>query len=105
MTVDLKDILSQLSPEQQKRVNLRAKQLIAEEMTLQTLRKSLSKTQVDLAALMGAQQFQISKWERQNDLPVSKVRELVEALGWHLKLIAEFPDQKPKEIIGLGESA
>jgi hypothetical protein len=52
---------------------------------------------------MGVQQFQVSKWERQSDLPVSKVRELVEALGGNLKLIAEFPGDTPKEIVGLGE--
>lgn len=103
MTPNLNDIIAKLSPDQKSRIAQRAKQLIAEEMTLQALRKSLNKTQIDLATLMGAQQFQISKWERQRDLPVSKVRELVEALGGNLKLIAEFPDQSPKEIVGLGD--
>ena len=103
MTTNLNNIIAGRSPEQQSRIAQRAKQLIAEEMTLQALRKSLNKTQINLATLMGAQQFQISKWERQRDLPVSKVRELVEALGGNLKLIAEFPDQTPKEIVGLGD--
>jgi DNA-binding transcriptional regulator YiaG len=103
MTTNLNNIIANLSPEQQTRVAQRAKTLIAEEYTLQKLRKSLSKTQIDVATFMGVQQFQISKWERQEDLPVSKVRELVEALGGNLKLIAEFPDQSPKEIVGLGD--
>jgi DNA-binding transcriptional regulator YiaG len=103
MTPTLNDIITNLSPEQQTRVAQRAKTLIAEEYTLQKLRKSLNKTQIDLATLMGVQQFQVSKWERQEDLPVSKVRELVEALGGNLKLIAEFPGDTPKEIVGLGE--
>jgi DNA-binding transcriptional regulator YiaG len=103
MTTNLNNIIANLSPEQQTRVAQRAKTLIAEEYTLQKLRKSLSKTQIDVATFMGVQQFQISKWERQEDLPVSKVRELVEALGGNLKLIAEFPDQSPKEIDGLGD--
>ena len=103
MAVHLDHIIAKLSPDQKSRIAQRAKQLIAEEMTLQTLRKSLNKTQIDLATLMGAQQFQISKWERQRDLPVSKVRELVEALGGNLKLIAEFPGDGPKEIVGLGD--
>jgi DNA-binding transcriptional regulator YiaG len=103
MPVTLNNIITKLSPEQQKRVNLRAKQLIAEEYTLQKLRKSLNKTQIDLATLLGVQQFQVSKWERQSDLSVSKVRELVEALGGNLKLIAEFPGDTPKEIVGLGD--
>ena len=103
MAVNLNDIIANLSPEQQNRIAERAKQLIAEEITLQNLRKSLNKTQIDLATLMGVQQFQVSKWERQSDLPVSKVRELVEALGGNLKLIAEFPGDTPKEIVGLGE--
>ena len=104
MTTNLNDIITNLSPEQQTRVAQRAKTLIAEEYTLQKLRKSLNKTQIDLATLLGVQQFQVSKWERQEDLPVSKVRELVEALGGNLKLIAEFPGDTPKEIVGLGES-
>ncbi len=103
MTTNLNNIIRGLSPEQQTRVAQRAKTLIAEEYTLQKLRKSLNKTQIDVAAFMGVQQFQISKWERQEDLSVSKVRELVEALGGNLKLIAEFPGDTPKEIIGLGE--
>jgi DNA-binding transcriptional regulator YiaG len=103
MPVNLNDIIAGLSPDQQSRIAQRAEQLIAEEITLQKLRKSLHKTQIDLATLLGVQQFQVSKWERQNDLPVSKVRELVEALGGNLKLIAEFPGDTPKEIIGLGE--
>jgi DNA-binding transcriptional regulator YiaG len=104
MTTNLNNIIANLSPEQQTRVAQRAKTLIAEEYTLQKLRKSLNKTQIDLATLLGVQQFQVSKWERQEDLPVSKVRELVEALGGNLKLIAEFPGDTPKEIVGLGES-
>lgn len=103
MPVNVNDIIANLSPEQQTRVAQRAKTLIAEEYTLQKLRKSLNKTQIDVATFMGVQQFQISKWERQSDLTVSKVRELVEALGGNLKLIAEFPGDTPKEIVGLGD--
>jgi len=59
---------------------------------LNDLRKARKLTQEELAERLGIRQSNVSKLERRADLPVSTLRDLVEAMGGELRLTARFPD-------------
>lgn len=67
--------------------------LEAEAATLEELRVALGISQEELADLLEVQQPAISKLERRNDMRVSTLREVIEALGGELKLVAKFRDR------------
>jgi hypothetical protein len=61
MTISLKTVMDNLSPEQRARVEKRAAELIAEEMTLQDLRKAREFTQIRMAELLNMRQENVSR--------------------------------------------
>src|SRR6266404_959677 len=101
MNVD--DIIRKLSPAQRKKVEARAAQLIAEEMTLRELRKARKLTQVRMAKALGITQDSVSRLEKRSDLLLSTLRKTVRAMGGNLSLIAEFPDREPVVLSGIAE--
>ncbi len=100
---NLERIRKQLSPTRRKKVDARAAQLIAEEMTLQELRRARKLTQVRMAKALGISQDGISKLEKRSDLLLSTLRKSVEAMGGRLSLVAEFPDRDPVFLSGIAE--
>ena len=98
---NLERIRKELSPARRKKVETRAAQLIAEEMTLQELRRARKLTQVRMAETLGISQDGISKLEKRSDLLLSTLRKTVEAMGGSLSLVAEFPDRKPVILSGI----
>ena len=64
-----------------------------EATTLEELRVALGISQEELARLLDVQQPAISKLERRNDMRVSTLRDVIEALGGELKLVAQFRDR------------
>ncbi len=98
----LKEKLDALPPERRKKIDERAAQLIAEEMTMRELRKARKLTQVEMAKALGIKQEQISRLEQRTDLHISTLRRSVEAMGGRLSLIAEFPDGAPVVVSGFG---
>src|ERR1035437_8326623 len=92
---NLERIRKELSPARRKKVAARAAQLIAEEMTLQELRRARKFTQVRMAKELGIGQNGVSKLEKRADLMISTLRKTVEAMGGSLSLVAEFPDRDP----------
>ena len=84
-----------------KKVESRAAQLIAEEMSLRDLRKALSLAQGCLAERLKVSQDRISRMERRTDLLISTLRRHVAAMGGNLSLVAEFPDREPVILAGL----
>ncbi len=102
MPRNVSDVISKLSPAQRKKVEARAAQLIAEEMTLQELRRARKLTQQRIAKTLGIGQEGVSKLEKRSDLLISTLRSCVEAMGGHLSLVAEFPDRKPVVLSGIG---
>jgi transcriptional regulator with XRE-family HTH domain len=92
-----------LGASRRKRVQARAAQLIAEEMTLQELRRARKLTQVRMAKELGISQDGISKLEKRSDLLLSTLRKTVEAMGGCLSLVAEFPDRSPVVLSGIAE--
>jgi transcriptional regulator with XRE-family HTH domain len=101
MSVNVNDKIKKLSPAQRKKVEARAAELIAEEMTLQQLRKARKRTQVSLAKSLGITQDSVSRLEKRSDLLLSTLRKAVEALGGELSLVAEFPDRAPVVLAGI----
>jgi DNA-binding XRE family transcriptional regulator len=103
MPTNVNEIIRKLSPVQRKRVEARAAQLIAEEMTLRELRRARKLTQVRVAKTLGITQDSVSRLEKRSDLLLSTLRKTVEAMGGNLSLVAEFPDRAPVVLAGIGE--
>ena len=87
--------IKSLSAGRRKKIETRAAALIAEEMTLQELRRARKLTQIRLAKALGISQDGVSRLEKRSDLLLSTLRKSVEAMGGNLSLVAEFPDRKP----------
>src|SRR5665811_1322595 len=102
MPTNVDDIIRKLSPAQRKKVEARAAQLIAEEMTLRELRHARKLTQVRIAKTLGITQDSVSRLEKRTDLLLSTLRKTVEAMGGSLSLVAEFPDRAPVVLSGIG---
>jgi DNA-binding XRE family transcriptional regulator len=100
---NLERVRKELSPARRKRVKARAAHLIAEEMTLQELRRARKITQVRMAQKLGIGQDGVSKLEKRADLMISTLRKTVEAMGGNLSLVAEFPDREPVVLSGIAE--
>jgi len=101
MPVTLDDKMKKLTSARRKKVEARAAQLIAQEMSLCDLRKALSLTQERLAARLKVSQDRISRMERRTDLLISTLQRHVAAMGGNLSLVAEFPDREPVILAGL----
>jgi DNA-binding XRE family transcriptional regulator len=103
MPTDVNDIIKGLSPARRKKVEARAAELIAEELTLRELRKARKLTQVRMAKKLGITQDSVSRLEQRSDLLLSTLRKTVEAMGGNLSLVAEFPDRAPVVLSGISE--
>jgi len=103
MPTNINDIIKKMPAAHQKRVEERAAQLIAEEMTRQELRRARKLTQVRLAKTLGVTQDSISRLEKRSDLLLSTLRGYVEAMGGRLSLVAEFPDREAVILSGIAE--
>lgn len=98
---NLQQIRKTLSPARRKKIEARAAQLIAEEMTLQELRRARKLTQVRMAKALGISQDGVSRLEKRSDLLLSTLRKTIEAMGGNLSLVAEFPDREPVILSGI----
>lgn len=75
-----------------------------EQAALDELRKALQISQDELATLLGRSQAAIAQMEQRTDIKVSTLREVIQALGGELELVARFPKGEVK-ITRLGEAA
>ena len=103
MPVNVNDKIRSLPAPQRRKVEARAAELMAEEMTLRELRKARKLTQVRLAKTLKINQDSVSRLEKRSDLLLSTLRKAVEAMGGTLSLVAEFPDRRPVVLSALGE--
>ena len=94
MAKTLNQLMNRLPIEEQEAVKARTAELIAQEMTLRELRKSLALTQVEMAAGMDVAQDKISALEKRDDALVSTLRKAAGALGGELKLVMMFPGKR-----------
>src|SRR5712692_10364277 len=103
MPVNVNDKIRKLSPAQRKKVETRAAEMIAEEMTLAELRRARKLTQVRVAKALGITQDSVSRLEKRSDLLLSTLRKTVKAMGGNISIVAEFPDRRPVVLSGIAE--
>ena len=105
MTVNINGIIRKLSPAERKKVEDRAAQIIAEELSLRDLRKARKLTQARVAKTLGITQDSVSRLEKRSDLLLSTLRKTVKAMGGSVRIVAEFPDRAPVVLSDLSEDA
>ena len=93
MAKNLKELLASLPKKEQKAIDQKAKVLIAEEMSLQKLRKARARSQQKVGKILHVNQAAVSKLERRADMYVSTLKSYVQAMGGQLEIIATFPDR------------
>lgn len=104
MTVKLDEFLRSLPDERRHRIDLRAAELIAEELNLREVRRLRKLTQAKLSKKLKIGQEGVSRIEKRTDLYISTLRSYVEGVGGKLKLVVELPDRSPVVLSGLGEN-
>jgi transcriptional regulator with XRE-family HTH domain len=95
MSVNVNEILRKMSSAERKKVEDRAAEIIAEEMSLRDLRKARKLTQARVAKKLGITQDSVSRLEKRSDLLISTLRKAVKAMGGDVRIVAEFPDRAP----------
>ena len=101
MPTNIQKEIESLSAARRKKIEARAAELIAEEMSLRDLREALTLTQKRIAETLGIGQDSVSRLEKRSDLLLSTLRGYIEAMGGSLSLIAEFPNREPVSLSGL----
>ena len=101
MVRNVNEIIKTLPASRRRKIEKRASALIAEEMTLQELRRARAMTQVRMAKSLGVAQKQISEIEKRTDMHISTLRRSIEAMGGKLSLVAEFPDREQVMLAGI----
>jgi DNA-binding XRE family transcriptional regulator len=101
MARNVDEIIKALPAARRRKIEKHAAALIAEEMTLQELRRAREMTQVKMAKSLGVAQKQISKIEKRTDMHISTLRRSIEAMGGKLSLVAQFPDREPVLLSGI----
>ena len=90
MARNFKELEAKMSPQRRARIEALARDTLAE-MLLAEIRRQAGLTQVDLAETLGIKQPSLSKLEAQDDMQISTLRHIVNALGGELELIANLP--------------
>jgi transcriptional regulator with XRE-family HTH domain len=103
MPVNVNEIIRKLSPAERKKVEDRAAEIIAEEMSLRDLRKARKLTQARVAKTLGITQDSVSRLEKRSDILISTLRKTVKAMGGDVRIVAEFPDRAPVVVSALSE--
>jgi len=103
MSVSIHRKIGRLNRLRQRKIESRAAELIAEEMSLRDLRKARKLTQARVAKVLGVTQDSISRLEKRSDLLLSTLRKTVKAMGGDVRIIAVFPDRAPIVLSDLSE--
>ncbi len=103
MPVNVNEIIRKLSRAERKKIEDRAAELIAEEMSLRDLRKARKLTQTRVAKTLGITQDSVSRLEKRSDLLLSTLRKTVKAMGGDVHIVAQFPDRSPVLLSHLAE--
>jgi transcriptional regulator with XRE-family HTH domain len=90
----LSQIIAELPPKRQQRIEKRYQELKQEVESLRELREIAGKVQADVAAALKIKQPSVSKIEQQTDMYLSTLRRYVEAVGGDLELVVTLP-QRP----------
>ncbi|XSC43686.1 XRE family transcriptional regulator [Bradyrhizobium sp. RDT10] len=97
----LNDVIGKLPATRRQKVEARARDLIAEELTLQDIRKARKLTQEQMATILNVGQDSISRLEQRSDMMLSTMRSYIEAMGGSLELVVRFPERAPVMITSM----
>lgn len=86
----LNQILADLPPERQGRIDARYRELRQEVASLAEIRRLAGWLQADVANALNVKQPSVSKIEKQGDMVLSTLRSYVEAIGGELELTVKF---------------
>jgi len=103
MARPLNEKIAELPAARREKVEARAAELIAEEMSLRELRRAMGKTQAKVAADLGVGQDSVARYEQRTDMLISTLSEFIHKVGGTLELTARFPNRIPVKIKGFGE--
>ena len=84
------ELKAKMPPKRRARIKAMARHTMSE-MLLAEIRKQAGLTQVDVAQTLGIKQPSLSKLETQDDMQISTLRRIIEALGGELELVANLP--------------
>ena len=98
MSTSLRRVVDGLPEGERKAIARRARELVAEELSLQELRKAMVVTQVQVAKSLGKRQDEISRIEQRGDLLLSTLRDYVRSLGGELELLCTFKNRRSVRI-------
>ena len=101
----LDEVIASLPEDERTKIETRAAELIAEEMSLRDLRKAIGKTQTAVAKRLKVGQEAVSKIEARSDVYLSTLRDYIRAMGGDLVLIARFPDRPAVRLENIGDAA
>ncbi len=87
---NLDDYMADLPADRQQTINDKAK-VLSQSIELAKLRQAKQLKQVELAALMGVSQANISKVESGKDIQLSTLQQYVKALGGEVSITAKMP--------------
>lgn len=99
----LAEMMANLPAGRREKIERRAAELIAEEMSLRDLRRALGRTQTKVAKDLGIGQEAVSRLEGRTDMLISTLDRYVRKAGGRLTLVAEFPNRNPVKLKGLGD--
>jgi len=85
-----RELEEKMSPEARAEVKARVKETLTE-MLLADVRKLMGLTQEEVAKRLGITQPSLSKLENQDDMHITTLRRLVEALGGELEIVIHMP--------------
>lgn len=105
MSVNIRTKIAKLDRIHRMKVQSRAAELIANEMSLRDLRKARKLTQARVAKVLGVTQDSVSRLEKRSDLLLSTLRKTVKAMGGDVRIVAEFRDRPPVVLSDLSEEA
>ena len=86
----IQKLRERMTPDARRRATLKAREMMAE-MLISEIRKEVGFTQEQVAQLLGIRQPSLSKLESQDDMQISTLRKIVNALGGELEIIAHMP--------------
>jgi hypothetical protein len=96
------DVLARFPPARRAKIKARAAEIVAEELALSDLRKSMEMTQEEVAERLGGRQVYVSRLERRSDMKLSTLRDYVKAIGGQLQLMVTFPKGEAVRLKDLG---
>lgn len=95
-------VIASLPDDERATIEARAAELIAEEMSLRSLRRAIGKTQSAVAEKLKVGQEAVSRIEMRQDMLISTLRGFVGAMNGELDLVVRFPNRPAVRLEGLG---